>query len=90
MPRSPGTSTRRTISTTCAGSASADDDFRDGGSDVLVDALVAAGDADAIAERCRAHREAGATQVAVHPLEEGDPFGRETLARLAPVLLELP
>jgi probable F420-dependent oxidoreductase len=64
----------------------ADDDFADGGSDRLVDALVAAGDAEAIAARCRAHLEAGATQVAVQPLEEGDPFGRETLRRLAPVL----
>jgi probable F420-dependent oxidoreductase len=68
----------------------ADDDFVDGGSDRLVDALVAAGDAEAIAARCRAHLEAGATQVAVQPLEEGDPFGRETLRRLAPVLLERP
>jgi len=68
----------------------ADDDFSDGGSDRLVDALVAAGDADAIAARCRAHLEAGASQVAVQPLEEGDPFGRETLRRLAPVLLERP
>ena len=33
----------------------ADDDFEDGGSDALVDALVAAGDADAIVARCRAH-----------------------------------
>ncbi len=68
----------------------ADDDFADGGSDRLVDALVVAGDAEAIAARCRAHLEAGATQVAVQPLEEGDPFGRETLRRLAPVLLEQP
>ena len=68
----------------------ADDDFSDGGSDRLVDALVAAGDAEAIAARCRAHLEAGASQVAVQPLEEGDPFGRETLRRLAPVLLERP
>jgi probable F420-dependent oxidoreductase len=67
-----------------------DDDFADGGSDRLVDALVAAGDAEAIAARCRAHLEAGASQVAVQPLEEGDPFGRETLRRLAPVLLERP
>ena len=68
----------------------ADADFADGGSDRLVDALVVAGDVEAIVARCRAHLEAGATQVAVQPLEEGDPFGRETLRRLAPGLLEQP
>ena len=61
-------------------------DFTAGGSDALVDALVATGDADAIEARCRAHLAAGATQVAIQPLEAGDPFGRETLRRLAPVL----
>jgi hypothetical protein len=35
----------------------------------------------------REHLEAGATQVALHPLEDDDPFGRETLRRLGPVLL---
>jgi probable F420-dependent oxidoreductase len=64
-----------------------DADFEDGGSDALVDALVAAGDENAIRARVQAHLEAGATQVAVHPLEDGDPFGRRTLRRLAPALL---
>ena len=68
----------------------ADDDFADGGSDVLLDALIVAGDEQAIAARCDAHLAAGATQVAVQPLEAGDPFGRETLRRLAPVLLDRP
>ena len=63
-----------------------DADFANGGSDALVEALVAAGSADAIEARCRAHLDAGATQVAIHPLEEGDPFGRKTLRRLAPAL----
>jgi probable F420-dependent oxidoreductase len=67
-----------------------DDDLIDGGSDALVDALVVAGDADAIAERCREHLAAGATQVAIQPLEEDDPFGLETFGRLAPVLLDRP
>ncbi len=67
-----------------------DDDFADGGSDALVDALVAAGDVEAVVARCRAHLEAGATQVAIQPLEDDDPFGRETLRRLTPVLLERP
>jgi probable F420-dependent oxidoreductase len=62
-------------------------DFEDGGSDALVGALVAAGDEDAIARRVSEHLDAGATQVALHALEEDDPFGRETLRRLAPVLL---
>ena len=38
--------------------------------------------------RLRAPRlAAGATQVAVHPLEDDDPFGLATLRRLAPALL---
>jgi hypothetical protein len=41
-----------------------------------------------LAVRCAAHPEAGASQVAVQPLEEGDPFGCETFRRLAPILLD--
>jgi probable F420-dependent oxidoreductase len=63
-----------------------DDDFADGGSDALVDALVVAGDEEAIRLRVQQHLEAGATQVAVQPLVDGDPFGLATLGRLAPVL----
>jgi hypothetical protein len=63
-----------------------DGDFAGGGSDALADALVAAGDEEAIRARVQAHLEAGATQVAIQPLEEDDSFGRETLRRLAPVL----
>ena len=64
-----------------------DADFADGGSDALVDALVAAGDEEAVRQRVEAHLDAGATQVAIQPLEAGDAFGLETLRRLAPVLL---
>ncbi|HZO97304.1 MAG TPA: TIGR03620 family F420-dependent LLM class oxidoreductase [Gaiellaceae bacterium] len=64
-----------------------DADFEGGGSDALVDALVATGDEEAIRARVQEHLEAGATQVAVQPLEDGDPFGRATLRRLAPALL---
>jgi probable F420-dependent oxidoreductase len=64
-----------------------DADFEDGGSDALVQALVVAGHEEAIRERVEEHLAAGATQVAIHPLEDGDPFGLETLRRLAPVLL---
>lgn len=61
-------------------------DCEDGGSDALVAALVVAGDEDAVRSRVQEHLDAGATQVAIQPLEENDPFGRETLRRLAPVL----
>jgi probable F420-dependent oxidoreductase len=46
----------------------ADEDFAGGGSDRLVDAIVAWGDADAIATRVRAHLDAGADHVALQPL----------------------
>ena len=62
-------------------------DFEHGGSDALVEALIVAGDEDAIGRRVQEHLDAGATQVAIHPLEDDDAFGRETLRRLAPVLL---
>ena len=65
-----------------------DDDLDNGGSDALAHALVVVGDERAIAERCREHLDAGATQVAIQPLEEEDPFGRETFRRLAPVLFD--
>ena len=65
-----------------------DADFEGGGSDGLVDALVAAGDEEAIRARVQEHLDAGATQVALQPLENDDPFGLESLRRLAPVLLD--
>ena len=43
-------------------------DFADGGSDRLVDMLVAWGDAGAIETRLQAHRDAGASEVIVVPL----------------------
>ena len=68
--------------------APADTDLEEGGSDALADALVAAGDEEAILARVQAHLDAGADQVAIHPLEGTDLLGLETLRRLAPVLLE--
>jgi probable F420-dependent oxidoreductase len=65
----------------------ADADFEDGGSDALVDAVVAVGDEEVIESRVQEHLEAGATQVALQPIEADDPFGLNTLRRLAPVLL---
>ncbi len=51
-----------------------DDDFQDGGSDRLVDAIVAWGDADAIARRVREHHAAGADHVCLQVLSS-DPRG---------------
>ncbi|MHA6794043.1 TIGR03620 family F420-dependent LLM class oxidoreductase [Pseudonocardia bannensis] len=45
-----------------------EEDLRDGGSDALVDALVAWGDADRVLDRVRAHLDAGADHVAVQAL----------------------
>jgi probable F420-dependent oxidoreductase len=64
-----------------------DADFVGGGSDALVDALIAHGDEAAIRSRVQEHLDAGATQVAIHALDDDDPFGREILRRLAPRLL---
>jgi probable F420-dependent oxidoreductase len=44
-----------------------DADFANGGSDKLVDAIVAWGDERAIADRIRAHHDAGATHVCIQP-----------------------
>jgi probable F420-dependent oxidoreductase len=51
-----------------------DDDLADGGSDRLIDALVAWGDEQDLARRLREHREAGATHVCIQPIDpEGSP-----------------
>lgn len=63
-----------------------EDDLASGGSDRLVDAIVAWGDVEAVSERVRAHLAAGADHVCVQTV------GREPLAELrelAPALLEL-
>jgi probable F420-dependent oxidoreductase len=68
-----------------------DEDIAGGGSDRLVDALVAWGDVDAIAARVQAHRDAGADSVCVQVLQDG-PMGGivglplDTYRRLAPAL----
>ena len=52
----------------------ADADFEDGGSDRLVDAIVAWGDEQAIARRVQAHFDAGADHVCIQPLRsDGKP-----------------
>jgi probable F420-dependent oxidoreductase len=64
----------------------AEDDFADGGSDRLLDAIVPQGSAEEIAEVVRAHLDAGADHVCVQPLgEEGVP--RAAWTALAKALL---
>jgi probable F420-dependent oxidoreductase len=63
-----------------------DRDFADGGSDRLVDALVAWGDEDAIRARIQAHYDAGADHVCIQPIDpDGKPVPhRRVLELLAP------
>jgi probable F420-dependent oxidoreductase len=65
-----------------------DDDIADGGSDRLVDMLVAWGDADAIRARVQAHLDAGADHVAVQVLKAGrTAVPLDDWRELAPALL---
>lgn len=48
-----------------------EEEIADGGSDRLIDALVAHGDADSIAHRLRQHLHAGASHVTLHSLPDG-------------------
>lgn len=65
-----------------------DVDLADGGSDRLVDAIVAWGDEAAIAARVAAHHEAGADHVCIQVLPEVPTEApRDTWRRLAPALL---
>jgi probable F420-dependent oxidoreductase len=60
------------------------EDLQSGGSDRLIDALVALGDADAIRQRIEEHWKAGADHVAVQVLSAGD-SSVETFRALGPV-----
>jgi probable F420-dependent oxidoreductase len=64
-----------------------EDDFADGGSDRLVDALIAWGDADAIAARVREHHQAGADHVCIQPVIRDLDRALAELRELAPALL---
>jgi probable F420-dependent oxidoreductase len=65
-----------------------DDDIADGGSDRLVDTLVAWGDVDAVRARVQAHLDAGADHVAVQVLTpERGTLPLDEWRKLAPVLL---
>ena len=63
-----------------------DADFADGGSDRLVDAIVAWGDEQAIAARIQAHRDAGADHVCIQPFRSDGQLGPDMrlLEALAP------
>jgi probable F420-dependent oxidoreductase len=64
-----------------------DGDIADGGSDALVDAIVAWGDPETIAQRVKAHHDAGADHVCVQPIVAGTAELLEQLRVLAPVLI---
>jgi len=64
-----------------------DDDFRDGGSDRLVDAIVAWGDDAAIAARVDALRQAGADHVCVQVIRPDDELPLADWRELAPALV---
>jgi probable F420-dependent oxidoreductase len=66
-----------------------DADFADGGSEQLVDAIVAWGDEQAITGRVREHLDAGADHVAIQAYAESSSAALGQLERLAPTLLEL-
>jgi probable F420-dependent oxidoreductase len=64
-----------------------DDDLAAGGSDALVDALVARGDVDAVAARVAAHHDAGADHVCVQVLPpDATAIPLEQWRELAPAL----
>lgn len=65
-----------------------DEDIAAGGSDRVLDALVAWGDVEAIRARVREHLDAGADHVCIQPLPPGD-FQLAQLRELAPALLDL-
>ncbi len=64
-----------------------EDDLADGGSDRLVDAVVAWGDVDTIASRIREHHAAGADHVCVQVLSSLDAFPLTAYRELAPALV---
>ena len=65
-----------------------EEDFANGGSDALVDAIVPWGGPQAIAERVRAHHDAGADHVCIQPLADTPREMLEHLRVLAPLLIQ--
>jgi hypothetical protein len=66
----------------------AERDLGDGGSDALVDEIVAWGSVEDIACRIHGHREAGADHVSIQPLGDGPDSQIAQLRKLAPVLID--
>jgi len=64
-----------------------EDDWTNGGSDRLVDAIVAWGTEEQIAARVKQHHDAGADHVCVQILQDGATAPTAQLKRLAPALL---
>jgi probable F420-dependent oxidoreductase len=64
------------------------DDFTDGGSDRLIDAIIPFG-ASAVAERVRQHLDAGADHVVLQPLDQAGAFAPGQLDALASAVNEL-
>ncbi|MEV5694938.1 LLM class F420-dependent oxidoreductase [Micromonospora globbae] len=65
----------------------AEEDLSGSGSDALVDAIVPWGDPETVAQRVRAHHDAGADHVCVQPLVDGPDDLLPQLRALAPLLL---
>jgi probable F420-dependent oxidoreductase len=64
-----------------------DDDFAGGGSDRIIEAVIPWGNAETIAERVRAHLDAGADHVCVQVVAGGDGFPLSGYRELAAALL---
>jgi probable F420-dependent oxidoreductase len=64
-----------------------DDDLADGGSDALIDALIARGDEAAIARRLQEHLDAGADHVCLQPVGTDLAGAVAEVERLAPAVL---
>jgi len=64
-----------------------DGEFENGGSDRLVDAIVAWGSVEAVAGRVQEHLDAGADHVAIQPLDGRGGLGVEQLRTLAPAVV---
>jgi probable F420-dependent oxidoreductase len=64
------------------------DDLLQGGSDRIVDTIIAWGDVEAIKARVDAHRDAGADHVCIQVLREDYDFPRTEWRELAPALVE--
>lgn len=65
-----------------------EEDLANGGSDRLVDSVVAWGDVETVVARIREHHDAGADHVAIQPVHGELSLAVDTLAELAPALID--